>query len=85
MNRNNRIENMLLMSGDFRLDPDFIMQMIIVGDYSVGKTTALRHMTCDKNRAAVEVYCPMSVTTPITRNGKEVKVKIVDTGGKNMF
>lgn len=85
MAKNNRIENMLLTSGDFRLDPDFIMQMIIVGDYSVGKTTALRYMACDKNRTAVEVYCPMSVTATIRRNGKEVKVKIVDTGGQEKY
>ena len=82
MDRNNRIENMLMMSGNFRLDPNFIMQMIIIGDYSVGKTTALRHMARDKCKQPLEVYCPMSVRTQMTRHGRDVKLKIIDTGGK---
>ena len=78
-------ENVVMTSREFSQDPDFLMQIVIVGDYSVGKTTTLRHVACDKNRSPIDVYCPMSVTTSMMRTGKEVIVKIVDTGGKSML
>ena len=73
------------MSVECNLHPVTYVNILILGDYSVGKTTTIRHIIGDKTKRPMEVYCPMSVTTTLTRNGTEVKVKITDTGGKLTF
>ena len=69
-------------SGELRLNPMLHLNMVILGDYSVGKTTTLRHIACVKDKTLKDSYCPMSVTTSMNKNGTDVKVKIVDTGGR---
>lgn len=72
-------------SGELRLNPMLHLNMVILGDYSVGKTTTLRHIACVKDKTLKDSYCPMSVTTSMNKNGTDVKVKIVDTGGQEKY
>ena len=58
------------------------VRMVILGDYSVGKTTTLWHITGRKSRKSEDTIFPLSVTTTLTRNDSDIMVRITDTGGK---
>ena len=61
------------------------VRMVILGDYSVGKTTTLWHITGRKSRKSEDTFFPLSVTTTLTRNDSDIMVRITDTGGKQRF
>lgn len=70
------------------MSTDFVLKILLIGDYTVGKTSLLHLLAGQKKCPKMpERYCPLSLGIRLNRKGKQVQLKIMDTGGRvqNVF